>query len=224
MPYEEDKIISDETKINPDKTTDEAVKKANEEFSKLSEPKKNKSKAHLSDITTPEQDESKLNRLIDGLGINQINEDLADQRSKIDSIIQAQEQTTLALNQIIAHLNKAPGSDQENPPKNMNEFNAMPQEMKVASLMQFMGPLLDAYKTYKMSNAPQQNNPFDFKEMAAQMVTRMFQTQMDSMAMNAYQAPLTPPTWFQNRTGQNMPPGINPPQPSQQESRGHGFE
>ncbi|MEE9215751.1 MAG: hypothetical protein V3U54_13430 [Thermodesulfobacteriota bacterium] len=132
-------------------SSDDLIKKSNEEWHKSQEPSKDYSLASKSSITTPEQDERKRS-MAEG-----IISDLANQRADIDSLQQVikvvseqQNQLAVVVNQLTQAINNlAPGNAQnpQSTEKGLNMDN-------LAALSDVAEKLMGAWKSYKGDNAP----------------------------------------------------------------------
>ena len=132
-------------------SSDDLIKKANEEWHKEKEPSRNYSLASKSAITTPEEDDRKRS-MAEG-----IISDLANQRSEIDSIkevmkVLSEQQNQLALlvnQQTQAINNLAPGNPQ-NPKTTQQGLNMD----NLSALSDVAEKLMAAWKSYKGGDMP----------------------------------------------------------------------
>jgi len=133
-------------------SSDDLIKKANEEWHKGQEPSPgNQSRAAYSDITTPEQDDRKRG-IAEG-----IISDLANQRNEIDSIKEAmkvlleqQQQIALLVNQqtqAINNLGSGNPQDLKLPQQGLNMEN-------LSALGDVAEKLMGAWKSYKGDTTP----------------------------------------------------------------------
>ena len=132
-------------------SSDDLIKKANEEWHKSQEPSRDYSLASKSAITTPEQDERKRG-IAEG-----IISDLANQRTEIDSIKEAmkvlleqQQQMVVLINQQTQAMNNLCQGNPQNP--------TLPQQALNMDSLTAIGDvaekLMGAWKSYKGDNAP----------------------------------------------------------------------
>ena len=132
-------------------SSDDLIKKANEDWHKGKEPSRDYSLASQSKITTPDEDERKRS-MAEG-----IISDLANQRNDIDSIKQVVEVSSQQINQIALRVNEltqvinqlAPGNQQnpELPKQGLNMDN-------LSALSEAAEKIISAWKTYKGGDNP----------------------------------------------------------------------